>query len=172
MSFSARHFAAAAALCTTALLGSGCDLLEAFDNSGTTLVQMMVTHHATPEDGIFPDRSNGDARTFETDDGWTVSLRAAFVTTSHATLHECNGGDVEFDTFWGQLPENINNTDLELLSFAAGELDPNSPRAGGAAAPARWRQHHAGTGIDGPRGGHGPGGGSGGRSRRLPGQAF
>lgn len=123
MSFSLRHLIAAAALSSTAVLGAGCDLIDAFNNEGTTLVQLMVTHHATPEDGGFPDLTNGDARTFETDEGWTVSLRAAFVTTSSATLHECNGTSVPFDAFWGQLPEDITNTDLELNSFAAVEVE-------------------------------------------------
>ncbi len=123
MSFSARHLVAAAALSFTAVFGAGCDLLEAFENEGTTLVQLMVTHHATPEAGMFPDLTNGDARTFETDEGWTVSLRTAFVTTSSATLHECSGGSADFDAFWGQLPESFTNTDLELSSFAAVEVE-------------------------------------------------
>ncbi|MCA9707917.1 MAG: hypothetical protein KDK70_18845, partial [Myxococcales bacterium] len=125
MSFTARHLLAAAALlCTT--FGTGCDLIDAFNNEGSTLVQLMVTHHATPEDGVFPDLSNGDIRTFDNDEGWTVNLRAAFVTTSSASLHECSGGTVAFDNFWGQLPENITNDDLELNSFAAVEVEASS----------------------------------------------
>jgi hypothetical protein len=128
MSLSAHHLVIAAALSCTAVLGTGCDLLEALQNGGggSTLVQLLVTHHATPQDGIFPDLSNGEMRTFETDDGWTVNLSAAYVTTSRATLHECSGGSVDFDAFWGQLPENIHQTDLELLSFAAVDVEAST----------------------------------------------
>lgn len=126
MSLSARHLVAASALLCSTTFGTGCDLIEAFNNEGTTLVQLMVTHHATPEDGFFPDLGRGDFRTFDTDEGWTVNLRAAFVTTSSATLHECNGGDVAFDAFWGQLPEDITKEDLALNSFAAVEVEASS----------------------------------------------
>ena len=120
-----RHVAAVAALSATAILGSGCDLLEALENEvdGTTLVQLMVTHHATPEDGRFPDLSDGELRTFETDEGWTVFLQTGYVTTSHATLGNCNGATVDFDPYWGPLPENIGHQDLDLFSFAAAEVE-------------------------------------------------
>ena len=81
-----RTFAAAAALSSTALFGTGCDLLDAFQEEGTTLVQLMVTHNATPEDGRFPDLADGDLRTFDTDEGWTVYLQAGFVTTTGASI--------------------------------------------------------------------------------------
>lgn len=128
MLFTARHFAAAAALSFTTVFGAGCDLIEAFQNeqAGTTLVQLMVTHHATPRDGVFPEVNLGDAATFDTDEGWTVSLRTAFVTTAHASLQECNGGEVDFDLFYGPLPEDINADDLDLLSFAAVEVEASS----------------------------------------------
>ncbi|MEM9455592.1 MAG: hypothetical protein AAGF11_15530 [Myxococcota bacterium] len=123
MSVSARHLVAASALLCTTAFGAGCDLIEALNDKGSTLVQLMVTHHATPEDGFFPDLGSGDIRTFDTDEGWTVNLRAAFVTTSSATLHRCGGGDVAFDAFWGQLPEDIIKDDLALNSFAAVEVE-------------------------------------------------
>lgn len=126
MSFTARTLAAAAALSVTAAFGSGCDLIDAFNNEGTTLVQLMVTHHATPRDGSFPELRVGEATTFDTDEGWTVSLREAYVTTTHASLHECSGGTVDFDSFWGPLPEDINEDDLDLLSFAAVEVEASS----------------------------------------------
>jgi len=126
MLFTARTLAAAAALSFTAAFGSGCDLIEAFKNEGTTLVQLMVTHHGTPENGAFPSLQVGDAATFETDEGWTVSLRTAYITTAHASLHECNGGSVDFDAFHGPLPENINDEDLDLLTFAGVEVEASS----------------------------------------------
>jgi hypothetical protein len=128
MLFTARHLAAAVVLSSTTVFGAGCDLIEAFQNEkgGSTLVQLMVTHHATPRDGVFPEQNLGDAATFETDEGWTVSLREAFVTTAHASLHECNGGEVDFDPFYGPLPEDINAEDLGLVSFAAVEVEASS----------------------------------------------
>ncbi|MCX4246455.1 hypothetical protein [Paraliomyxa miuraensis] len=128
MSFTARTLAAAALTFTTAF-GSGCDLIEAFQNEangGTTLVQLMVTHHATPRDGVFPELLLGEATTFDTDEGWTVSLRAAYVTTAGAVLHECGGESYAFDPFWGPLPEDINEEDLDLLSFASVEVEAGS----------------------------------------------
>jgi hypothetical protein len=124
MLFTARTVAAAALLSFTTVFGAGCDLIEAFQNGGkgTTLVQLMVTHHATPENGTFPSLSVGDAATFDTDEGWTVSLRAAYITTASATLHECSGGTVDFDAFRGPLPEDINGEDLDLLTFAGVEV--------------------------------------------------
>jgi len=128
MLFTARTLAAAAALSFTAVFGAGCDLIEAFQNGGkgTTLVQLMVTHHATPQDGTFPSLSVGEAATFETDEGWTVSLRTAYITTASASLHECNGGTVEFESFHGPLPEDINSEDLDLFTFAGVEVEASS----------------------------------------------
>lgn len=126
MLFTARTLAAAAVLSFTSVFGSGCDLVEAFKNEGTTLVQLMVTHHATPRDGVFPEQNVGDAATFETDEGWTVNLRTAYVTTTTASLHECGGATVDFDSFRGPLPENINDDDLDLLTFAAVEVEAST----------------------------------------------
>lgn len=126
MLFISRHLAAAALLSCTTILGAGCDLVDAFKGEGSTIVQLMVTHHATPQDGTFPALSVGDAATFDTDEGWTVSLRTAFVTTTHASLQECSGGTVDFDAYWGPLPEDINADDLDLLSFAAVEVQASS----------------------------------------------
>lgn len=128
MLFTARTLAAAAALSFTAVFGAGCDLIEALQNNGkgSTLVQLMVTHHATPENGTFPSLSVGDATTFETDEGWTVSLRTAYITTASASLHECSGGTVEFDSFRGPLPEDLNSEDLDLFSFAGVEVEQSS----------------------------------------------
>jgi hypothetical protein len=127
MLFTARTVAAAA-LSFTVLFGSGCDLIEAIQGGGkgTTLVQLLVTHHATPQDGTFPSLSVGEAATFDTDEGWTVSLRTAYITTASATLHECGGAAVEFDAFNGPLPEDMNDEDLDLLTFAGVEVEANS----------------------------------------------
>ena len=65
MSVTARTLLATAALSLTAALGSGCDLIDAIQNEtdGTTVVQLMVTHHATTENGMFPDLVVGEATT-------------------------------------------------------------------------------------------------------------
>ncbi|MEX1363423.1 MAG: hypothetical protein AB1Z98_09875 [Nannocystaceae bacterium] len=123
-----RTLAATVALSSTALFGTGCDLLDAFNDEGTTLVQLMVTHHSTPEDGQFPDLSagEGDLRTFETDEGWTIYLQTAYVTTTQASLGSCGGAEVDFDSHWGALPENLGSTDLDLKSFGAVEVEAGS----------------------------------------------
>jgi len=126
MLFTARTLAAAALSLTTVFGAAGCDLIDAFKNEDTTLVQLMVTHHATPQDGTFPSLSVGDAATFETDEGWTVSLRSAYITTADATLHSCSGSSVEFESFRGPLPEDINGEDLDLLTFAGVEVEAGS----------------------------------------------
>ena len=118
-----RTFAAAAALSSTALFGT---LLDAFQEEGTTLVQLMVTHNATPEDGRFPDLADGDLRTFDTDEGWTVYLQAGFVTTTGASIEECSGAALDFDSHWGSLPESIGATDLDLQSFGAVDVEAGS----------------------------------------------
>ena len=125
MLFTARTLAAAAVTLTT-VFASGCDLIDAFKNEDTTLVQLMVTHHSTPQNGTFPSLSVGDAATFETDEGWTVSLRSAYITTADASLHGCSGDSVEFESFRGPLPEDMNGEDLDLLTFAGVEVEAGS----------------------------------------------
>ena len=76
------------------LFVGGCDIQDPFGQleRGKTLVNVSVTHHASMEQGVFPDRGGeGEERTFETDEGWTVTLLSAFFTTADVTLHECAG---------------------------------------------------------------------------------
>ncbi len=123
MSFSARHLAAIAALSSTAVFGAGCDLIEALNGETTTLVQLMVTHHATPQDGVFPDLAdNAGHRVFDTDEGWTVTLTKAFLTTADASLEDCNGVATAFESYWGPLPEDMKSEDLDLHTFAGVEV--------------------------------------------------
>jgi hypothetical protein len=126
MLFTARTLAAAAALTATSIFGAGCDLFDVLNKGETTLVQLMVTHHGTPQGGSFPDLSVGEAATFDTDEGWTVSLRSAYITTASASLEECGGGVVELEAFRGPLPEDINADDLDLLTFAGVEVAASS----------------------------------------------
>lgn len=105
---------------------SGCDLFG-LGGDGTSLVQVLVTHHATPEDGTFPDRRNGlGDQEFETDTGWTVTLDEAFVVTASTTLHACDGSEIPFDRYWGPLPENLGAPDLDAFTFGGIEVKAGS----------------------------------------------
>ena len=88
-----RPFTVACAL-SAMFASSGCDLFG-LGPEPTSLVQMLVTHHATPEDGTFPDRRNGlGDQEFDTDTGWTVTLEEAFVVTASTTLNACDGTEI------------------------------------------------------------------------------
>jgi hypothetical protein len=113
------HNRIATALGLVLLASAGCDILEDLDNP-RTLVNVAVTHHATPEAGAFPDRgADGETRTFETDEGWSVILDTAYVTTSAVTLHRCDEGEVAFDFYWGPLAEDMRAQDLDMKTLAA-----------------------------------------------------
>jgi hypothetical protein len=119
-----RHLALAVGL-TITLVGSGCDLLESLDGDGTTVVQLFTTHHATPEDGEMPNRGEaGEYRIFETDEGWSVTLMSGYITTSGVTLHSCDGETEAVDLFWGDLAEDLNESDLDLSSLGSVEVGP------------------------------------------------
>lgn len=107
-------------------LSAGCELQSLFDDlqNDRTLVDVLVTHHATPQDGMFPDRGgDGEMRLFETDEGWTIQLVDAIVVTSGTTLHECDDSSVAIDMYWGALPEDLSGTDLDALTLGSTEVD-------------------------------------------------
>lgn len=111
-------------LVATSMLGA-CDLADLIDNpqGAHTLVSVSVTHHASPENGSFPDRGGeGEMRTFDTDEGWTVALVAAFVTTQAVELGRCEGDAVALDMYHGPLAEDITGRDLELLTVGGIEV--------------------------------------------------
>lgn len=114
-SISRRLPTAAAAL---AVLTAGCGALSRFEDGGAT-VFVFATHHATPEDGVFPDRGD-DAmpRVFDATDGWTVTLLEAYVTISAVTLVACSGTEYELNMFWGPCPEDLKDQDLATLTVA------------------------------------------------------
>ncbi|MBC8069273.1 MAG: hypothetical protein IAG13_13135 [Deltaproteobacteria bacterium] len=108
----------ASALGLSLLASAACDIFEGLENP-RTLVNVAVTHHATPEAGAFPDRgADGETRTFETDEGWSVILEKAYVTTSAVTLHRCDEGEVDFDFYWGPLAEDMRTQDLDMQTLA------------------------------------------------------
>jgi hypothetical protein len=99
---------------------SGCELDE-----GGALVHVFSTHHATPEDGLFPDRGERDQpRVFETDLGWTVTLVESYVTTTGMVLYRCDGTPLELNMFWGPCPEDLRQRDLERLTVAGLKAAP------------------------------------------------
>ncbi|HET6582522.1 MAG TPA: hypothetical protein VFG69_03725, partial [Nannocystaceae bacterium] len=119
-----RHRIAALSLAVS--LAAGCELQSLFDDlqNDRTLVDVLVTHHATPEGGMFPDRGgDGEMRLFETDAGWTIQLVDAIVVTSATTLHECDDASVAIDMYWGALPEDLSDTDLDALTLGSTKVD-------------------------------------------------
>jgi hypothetical protein len=116
-----------AALLALALpLTAGCELQSLFDDlqNDSTLVDVLVTHHATPEDGMFPDRGGeGEMRVFQSDEGWTIQLVDAIIVTSATTLHECDDASVAIDMYWGALPEDISGRDLDTLTLGSTKVD-------------------------------------------------
>jgi hypothetical protein len=110
----------AALLCLSTTLVAGCELQSLFDQHDRTLVDVLITHHATPENGVFPDRGGeGEMRVFATDEGWTVQLVEAIVVTSATSLHECEGDSSEIDMYWGALPEDFRERDLDALTLGS-----------------------------------------------------
>jgi len=107
------------------LFVGGCDINSLFHDLDhpKTLVNVSVTHHASMEQGTFPDRGGeGEMRVFETDEGWTISLVSAFFTTASVTLHECAGGPVALDMYWGPLAEDITARDLDMMTVGGVEV--------------------------------------------------
>lgn len=99
---------------------SGCELEE-----GGALVHVFSTHHATPEDNLFPDRGDDDQpRVFDTDLGWTVTLVESYVTTVAITLFRCDGTPLDLNMFWGPCPEDLRHKDLEPLTVAGLKASP------------------------------------------------
>lgn len=118
------RFRSALVLVASSLLGA-CDLADLIDNpeGAHTLVSVSITHHATPEDGSFPDRGGeGEMRTFDTDEGWSISLVAAFVTTQAVDLGRCDGDEIALDMYHGPLAEDFTSRDLELLTVGGVEV--------------------------------------------------
>lgn len=101
----------------------GCDHLE----PGGALVYVFSTHHATPENGIIPDRGDHDEpRVFDNDEGWTIRLHESYITTSAVTLLRCDGAQFPLTMFWGPCPEDLRERDLELLTVAGLKVPPGN----------------------------------------------
>ncbi len=112
-----------------ALLGlvstTGCeDFFDAFKpGTGRTLVHVFSTHHATPENGVVPDRGgDGEVRVFDNDMGWTVHLANAIVTTRAVTLERCDGNAMAVDPYFGSFAENFTSEDLGRSTIGGVQL--------------------------------------------------
>ncbi|MBC8073604.1 MAG: hypothetical protein IAG13_35105 [Deltaproteobacteria bacterium] len=89
------------------------------------LLYVFSTHHATPENGVFPDRGDDEQpRVFANDEAWTVTLLESYITIDSITLMGCNGGEYPLNMFWGPCPEDLRGADLETLTVAGRKLDP------------------------------------------------
>ncbi|HET6583591.1 MAG TPA: hypothetical protein VFG69_09085 [Nannocystaceae bacterium] len=81
------------------------------------------THHATPEDGMFPDRGGEDMpRTFPNDMGWTVTLLESYITITSLTAVACDGTAYPLEMFFGPCPEDIRETDLDLVTVGGRKM--------------------------------------------------
>lgn len=118
------HVVAGAALFF--LAASGCDALARLEDGGAT-VFVFSTHHATPEDGVFPFRGDDEMpRQFLNDEGWEITLLESYVTISAVTLVNCNGDQLPLDMFWGPCPEDMRSTDLETVTVAGKKARPGN----------------------------------------------
>jgi hypothetical protein len=110
----------------TLLPGLGaCGLLDSLEDDGA-LVNMFVSHHATPSDGEFPNYGVEEApRRFTNDQGWEITLAEAYVTVSAVQVMKCAGGATLIDLYWGPCAEDFIRVS-----------DTNPVGIGGAQVPA------------------------------------
>lgn len=99
----------------------GCDALQ----PGGALLYVFSTHHATPEDGVFPDRGeDNQPRIFDNDEGWEITLVESYITIEQVTLVSCSGNEYALNMFWGPCPEDLRVEDLQTLTVAGRKVDP------------------------------------------------
>lgn len=104
---------------------AGCDLQSALDGitPSQTLVNVSVTHHGTPTAAGFPDHGGeGETRRFDSDEGWTILLTSAYVVTTQLSLERCDTTDMNIESYWGAVAEDIRGADLELHTVGGIEL--------------------------------------------------
>lgn len=102
-----------------AAVGAGCEL------NSSNLLHVFATHHATPQDGSFPNLGDG-SRVFYTDQDWRITLTEAYVVTSHVQLQSCAGDVIDLDLHSGPLPEDLREPDLENYSLGGAEVPGES----------------------------------------------
>ena len=115
----ARRLVPLCSIVALAVSASACDVL---DEGGAT-VFVFSTHHATPENGVFPERGDDDKpRQFLSDEGWEITLLESYVTVSAVSLVRCDNTEYPLDMFWGPCPEDLRDRDLETLTVAGNKL--------------------------------------------------
>ena len=98
-------------------------LIAGCDEEGGALLYVFSTHHATPEDGVFPDRGGEDMpRVFDNDMGWTVTLLETYVTINSLTVVGCDGTAYPLEMFWGPCPESMREEDLDILTVGGRKM--------------------------------------------------
>lgn len=98
-----------------------CDRLE----GNGAIVNVFATHHASPEDGVFPLRGEDDQpRIFEGENGWTITLAESYITISSVTLVSCAGARHDLQMYWGPCPEDLRTEDLATLTVAGLKVPP------------------------------------------------
>lgn len=102
---------------------TACGLLDSLEDDGS-LVNMYVSHHATPRDGEFPDYGMEEApRRFTNDQGWEITLAEAYVTVSAVQVMQCAGGATLVDLYWGPCAEDfIRISDGNPLGIGAAQV--------------------------------------------------
>ncbi|MFO0633470.1 MAG: hypothetical protein U0168_11530 [Nannocystaceae bacterium] len=123
------RLAPTALILALATVAPGCDLVEMFDDleHPRTLVSVAVTHHATAQDGSFPYRGgDGEMRVFDTDEGWSVTLLGAYVTTTAVVLHRCDDANVDLELYRGPFAEDFRREDLDMFTLGGVDLGASS----------------------------------------------
>lgn len=101
---------------------TGCEAFESLEGDQSR-VHIFATHHATPEDGVFPDRGDEDrARIFDNDTGWEIVLSESYVTITGTQLVGCDGTIRPIDLFWGPCPEDMTLRDLETVTVSGARV--------------------------------------------------
>ncbi|MCR9159734.1 MAG: hypothetical protein ACE37F_05250 [Nannocystaceae bacterium] len=118
---------ASLALAAAALLSGGCDLIDAFQDDGDTLITVFANHQASAEDGQSPDLgSDGDTRVFDNDEGWTISLASGVITTTGVTLERCDGQQSAVDFYFGTVAEDLRTADFDRRTLGGTEVGAGS----------------------------------------------
>lgn len=135
-------------LATTFAL-SGCDF-DLFDfEDGGGLINVHTTHHASPEDGRFPERPAPDRIEFTNDEGWDVLVSEALVATAGVHLEACDGAQHEVSMYFGTVPESLLERDCDLKGLG-GSFMPPGRYCGATVTYAPYAAHENPDGYDNP----------------------
>lgn len=90
---------------------AGCDFITGPD---TAKITVQAVHHATPDRlGNIPNLGNsGEARRFDSDEGWSITLGEGFATIASVVLEDCYGQFAEIELQNGVIAEDFNAADL------------------------------------------------------------